>query len=78
MDHIWTPEPNGEHPLVAVVAVIAMVAAVLLIAWARIEVHGTADLEAALAEAPAPATTPQEREVDEAVTAARFATGLSP
>jgi hypothetical protein len=79
MDHIWTPEPNGEHPLVAVLAVVAMVVAVLLIAWARVEVHGTADLEAALAEsAPAPAKSAEEREVDEAVTAARFATGLSP
>jgi hypothetical protein len=81
MDHIWTPEPNGEHPLVAVLAVIAMVVAVLLIAWARVEVHGTADLEAALAESaptPAPTQTVEEREVDEAVTAARFATGLSP
>ena len=81
MDHIWTPEPNGEHPVVAIIAVVAMVLAVLLIAWARVEVHGTADLEAALDETSAPAPvqqTPAEREVDEAVTAARFATGLSP
>ena len=81
MDHIWTPEPNGEHPVVAIIAVVAMVLAVLLIAWARVEVHGTADLEATLAEADAPPVvhqTREEREVDEAVTAARFATGLSP
>jgi hypothetical protein len=84
MDHIWTPERSnqdpGEHPVVAVIAIVAMVVAVLLIAWARVEVHGTADLEAlAVAEVPpAVPQTQEERQVDEAVTAARFATGLSP
>ena len=82
MDHIWTPEPNGEHPVVAIIAVLAMVLAVLLIAWARVEVHGTADLETTLvmADVPPPPVeqTKEQREVDEAVTAARFATGLSP
>jgi hypothetical protein len=50
-------------------------------------VHGTADLEAALAEpraehAPVPppetAPTKEQRDVDEAVTSSRFATGFSP
>jgi hypothetical protein len=74
------PPPNGEHPVVAIVAVIAMIAAILLITWARVAVHGTADLEAAVTEQPEK-PKPQndrEREVDEAVTANRFATGLSP
>lgn len=76
----FPPPPNGEHPIVAIVAVIAMIAAVLLITWARVAVHGTADLEATVTEQPVN-PKPQdehEREVDEAVTANRFATGLSP
>ena len=91
----WTGDPQpdarnkneGEHPIVALVAVIAILAAILLITWARVEVHGTADLEAAIAEpraehAPVPppetAPTKQQRDVDEAVTSSRFATGFSP
>lgn len=88
--HDQMPRPNGknEHPVVAIVAIIAIVAAMLLIAWARLEVHGTDDIEAALAEPLAQGDLPvapkadlksdQEREIDAAVTAARFATGLSP
>lgn len=72
------PPPNGEHPIVAVIAVIAIIAAILLITWARFEVHGTADLEATLTEEPVEPKPEHEREVDEAVTASRFATGLSP
>jgi hypothetical protein len=87
----WTGDPqpdgNGEHPIVALVAVIAILAAILLITWARVEVHGTADLEAAISEpraehAPVPppetAPTKEQRDVDEAVTSSRFATGFSP
>jgi hypothetical protein len=86
--HDHFPGPDKEHPVVAVVAVIAIIAAILLIAWARIEVHGTHDIEAALAEpiaegdlpvAPTPDLKPdEEREVDAAVTSSRFATGFSP
>jgi hypothetical protein len=47
-----TPEPEREHPVVAWLAVAAIVVASLLIAWARFEVHGTGDLEAALYEEP--------------------------
>jgi hypothetical protein len=73
------PPPNGEHPIVAVLAVIAIVAAILLITWARFEVHGAGDIEAALnEEAPAAPKPAQERELEEHVTANRFATGLSP
>jgi hypothetical protein len=55
---------------------------------ARVAVHGTEDLEEALADpvvsdlvvvAPKPDTIPpEEREVDAAVTSSRFATGFSP
>ena len=86
-DHFPGPDKN-EHPVVAFIAVIAIVAAMLLIAWARIEVHGTDDIEAALSEpiaegdlpvAPKPDLKPDnEREVDAAVTSSRFATGFSP
>ena len=74
--------------MIAVIAIIAIIAAILLIAWARLEIHGTDDLEAALTEPPAQGDLPvapkpdlkpdDEREVDAAVTSSRFATGLSP
>ena len=82
------PNRNGEHPVVAVIAIIAIVAAILLIAWARLELHGTEELEAALIETPVQSDLPlapragdkpnDEREVDAAVTSSRFATGFSP
>ncbi|TMI19525.1 MAG: hypothetical protein E6H38_03910 [Betaproteobacteria bacterium] len=65
-----------------------MLAAILLITWARIEIHGTGDLEEALIEPQVQTGVPvlppkdikagEEREVDAAVTSSRFATGLSP
>ena len=80
--------PDKEHPVVAILAVIAIVAAMLLIGLARVAVHGTEDLQQALADPvvsdlavvpPQPDTIPQEeREVDAAVTSSRFATGFSP
>ena len=83
-----TPDPRREHPVTAIIAVLAIFVAILLITWARIEVHGTGDLEEALVEAQAQPGVPvlppkdikagEEREVDAAVTASRFATGLSP
>ena len=85
--HEHLPGPDKEHPVVAILAVIAIVAAILLIAWARLEVHGTEDIEAALIEpfasdlplAPRPDLKPdEEREVEAAVTSSRFATGFSP
>jgi hypothetical protein len=70
--------PNGEHPVVAIVAIVAMIAAMLLITWARFEVHGTRDIEAALTEdGPIEAKPEEERELDAAVTSNRFATGVS-
>ncbi len=92
MGHACTHEhfsgPDKEHPVVAILAVIAIVAAMLLIGLARVAVHGTEDLQQALADPvvsdlvvvpPQPNTIPQEeREVDAAVTSSRFATGFSP
>lgn len=85
--HHQGPDPH-EHPVVAVVAILAMFAAILLIAWARLAVHGTGDIEAALSEPPAQGELPvarhvdprpdDEREVEAAVTSSRFATGFSP
>ena len=73
------PPPNGEHPIIAILAVVAIVAAILLITWARFEVHGSGDIEAALdEEAPSVPKPAEERELEEHVTANRFATGLSP
>jgi len=74
------PAPDKEHPVVAAIAIIAIVAAMLLIAWARLEVHGTGDIEAVLVEPVEviiEAKSSQEREVDAAVTSSRFATGFS-
>ena len=85
--HPESPDPH-EHPVVAVIAIIAILAAILLIAWARLEVHGTEDIEAALTESVAEGDLTvapkldlkahEEREVDAAVTSSRFATGFSP
>jgi hypothetical protein len=87
MGHACThdaPDPQPEHPITAIIAVIAILVAILLITWARIEVHGTGDLEEALVEPQAQPGVPVlpakdiKREVDAAVTSSRFATGLSP
>jgi hypothetical protein len=82
------PDPQPEHPITAILAVLAILVAILLITWARIEVQGTGDLEEALVEPQAQPGVPvspakdikagEEREVDAAVTSSRFATGLSP
>jgi hypothetical protein len=84
------PRSEQEHPVVAWIAVIAILAAVLLIAWARVAVHGTGDLEAALSDEPAsPAEqaaqasaqgdrTEQDVQVDDAVSASRWATPFAP
>ena len=86
--HDHFPGPNKEHPVIAVIAVIAIAAAILLIGWARLEVHGSDDLQEALVEPFAPSEEgllprtetkpPEELEVESAVTSSRFATGFSP
>lgn len=77
-DALPCPEPEDEHPALAVVALIAVLAAMLLIVWARIEVHGTADLEATLVE---PTTVDVEpalaSPVDDAVATGRWAAGFA-
>ena len=84
------PEPNGEHPIVAWASILAVVIAILLILWARFEVHGTQDLEQALLQdAPAPAMakpkpspgadkSARDAKVEEAVAAGRWAAGFTP
>ncbi|MDH4174289.1 MAG: hypothetical protein OEZ09_11655 [Betaproteobacteria bacterium] len=81
---------NGEHPVVAWAGILAVVVAILLILWARFEVHGTQDLEDALSqETTAPAATKpkpsphadrsaDETRVDEAVATGRWAAGFTP
>ncbi len=85
---IAIPESEHEHPIVAWIAIAAIVCAMLLIVWARIAVHGTRDLEAALTEGPETKPAPmlpaeaevagRHAQVDEAVTASRWATAFSP
>jgi hypothetical protein len=70
--------PKNEHPIVALLAVAAIVAAIVLITWARFEVHGTGDLEAALTDGPLELLPDEQRELDAAVTSNRFAAGVSP
>jgi hypothetical protein len=82
--------PEREHPVIAWIAIVAIVAAILFIAWARVAVHGTGDLEAALSDGPAssaeraaqasarPDKSEELDQVDEAVTASRWATAFSP
>jgi hypothetical protein len=66
--------PNGEHPVTAALAILAIVLAILLIAWARVEVHGTQDLEALVEEQPVVSNTgPAENEA----ASSRWATGFS-
>jgi hypothetical protein len=74
-----TRESEREHPIVAWLAVAAIVVASLLIAWARFEVHGTGDLVAALNEEPEAIATPRgdtaaqdAQAVDDAVAAGRW------
>jgi hypothetical protein len=84
------PQTDQEHPVIAWVAVIAILAAILLISWARVAVHGTGDLEAALSDEPASAAEldtqasaqgdrkEQDAQVDDAVAASRWASAFSP
>ena len=77
---------SPERRLAAAVALGAMLVAILAIAAAGVAIHGSEELvalaESAAQGAPPPMTddprSQQERDVDAAVTANRFATGLSP
>lgn len=93
MDPAMSPalkhKSDGEHPVVAWVGILAVLLAILLIVWARFEVHGTRDLEAALSQSdPRPAAarpkpSPQadkangNTDLDDAVAAGRWATGFA-
>ena len=69
-----SPKPGGEHPITAVMAIVAILVAILLIAWARVEVHGTEDLQALVEEqTPVSNTGPAENEA----ASSRWATGFS-
>ena len=70
--------PKDEHPIIAALAIVAIVAAIVLITWARFAIHGTEDLEATLTEGPLAAPSDEQRELDAAVTSNRFAGGVSP
>jgi hypothetical protein len=77
------PDAPQEHPVIAWLGILAVALAILLILWARYEVHGTHDLESALAETPAKPSPDADREtarkeVDDAVAAGRWAAGFSP
>ena len=84
------PQADREHPLVAWTGIVAMLAAILLISWARFEVHGSGDLEAALSQSGAEAASARrkpspdgdsakhEKALDKAVAAGRWAAGFAP
>ncbi|HET9733698.1 MAG TPA: hypothetical protein VFP62_00365 [Burkholderiales bacterium] len=81
------PEVEQEHPVIAWIAVAAILAAILLISWARVAVHGTGDLEAALSDDPAEQAAQvsaqgdrneQDAQVEDAVAASRWASAFSP
>ena len=81
---IAAPEAEREHPVVAWIAVAAIACAMVLIIWARFEVHGTSDLEAALYEEPQAGPPTQDEvtghhaQVDDAVSTSRWASAFSP
>lgn len=84
------PAYEPEHPIAAWTGILSVALAILLILWARVEVHGTHDLESALSDAPAHEASRREEPssgadrpgppsgVDDAVAAARWAAGFSP
>jgi hypothetical protein len=77
-DFPQSPEPNGEHPVTAIMAIVAILVAILVIAWARVEVHGTEDLAVLVEEEapvrPAPPSTPA---AENEAASSRWATGFS-
>lgn len=77
------PDTHREHPVIAWLGILAVALSILLILWARYEVHGTHDLESALAETPPKPSPhadskPQRADIDDAVAAGRWAAGFSP
>ena len=77
------PDSPREHPVIAWLGILAVALSILLILWARYEVHGTHDLESALAESPPKPSPdadrqPSRTDVEDAVAAGRWAAGFSP
>jgi hypothetical protein len=90
MDPALKPGVDREHPVAAWIGIAAILVAILLILWARIEIHGTHDLERTLSAGdsgsgverrkPSPAADKAARDsdVEDAVATGRWATGFSP
>ena len=87
--HELDSERSGgrEHPVVGWIGLLAILITILLLVWARVAVIGTRDIEQTLVETSPEAGAGQRaveergaqtREVDEAVTSSRWATGFSP
>jgi hypothetical protein len=69
-----SPEPNGEHPVTAALAILAILVAIFLIAWARVEVHGIEDLGALVEEH---STMSNTGTAENEAASSRWATGFS-
>jgi hypothetical protein len=69
-----SPEPNSEHPVTAALAILAILVAIFLIAWARVEVHGTEDLAALVEEH---STMSNTGTAENEAASSRWATGFS-
>lgn len=78
---------DRDHPVVGWVGLLAIVITIALLLWVRLAVVGTQDIEEVFAETPEAAgpdqhagekQVPPDREIDEAVTSSRWATGFSP
>jgi len=88
--HEFDGERSGgrEHPVVGWIGLLAILITIVLLVWARVAVIGTRDIEQTLVETSPDAAGAgkraveeqgaQAREVDEAVTSSRWATGFSP
>jgi len=72
-----SPVPGAEHPVTAVLAVVAILLAILLIAWARVEVHGTEDLAALVDEELPHSTMSNAGAAENEAASSRWATGFS-
>ena len=64
--------------MTAVLAVVAIVLAILLIGWARVEIHGTGDLATLVEDPPAPhSAISNDRAAENEAASSRWATGFS-
>jgi hypothetical protein len=88
MGHVWyghrhhRDSRKHEHPVTALLAVVAILLAIVLISLARVAVHGTRDLETTLIEL-SPGSlngngNPTAKEIEAAVVTSRWATGVTP